>query len=38
MFDLGVTMQQESVPSTPRESTPFQSESSGESSYEDFNE
>ncbi|KAJ1691792.1 hypothetical protein LUZ63_015947 [Rhynchospora breviuscula] len=34
----GLTMQQESVPSTPRESTPFQSESSGESSYEDFHE
>ncbi|XP_078148685.1 HYPERSENSITIVE TO PI STARVATION 4 isoform X4 [Carex rostrata] len=34
----GLTMQQESAPSTPRETTPFQSESSGESSYEDFHE
>ncbi|XP_042416673.1 LOW QUALITY PROTEIN: protein SABRE-like [Zingiber officinale] len=32
----GLTLQRESVPSTPRESTPFQSESSGESSYEDL--
>ncbi|KAJ3674692.1 hypothetical protein LUZ60_005308 [Juncus effusus] len=35
----GITVQQESVPSTPRETTPFQSDSSDESSsYEDFHE
>ncbi|WOL08896.1 protein SABRE isoform X1 [Canna indica] len=32
----GLTVQQDSVPSTPRETTPFQSDSSGASSYEDF--
>ncbi|KAG6489346.1 hypothetical protein ZIOFF_050615 [Zingiber officinale] len=36
LFPEGLTLQRESVPSTPRESTPFQSESSGESSYEDL--
>ncbi|XP_065044089.1 protein SABRE-like isoform X1 [Musa acuminata AAA Group] len=32
----GLTLQRDSVPSTPRETTPFQSDSSGASSYEDF--
>lgn len=32
----GLTLQRDSVPSTPRETTPFQSDSSDASSYEDF--
>ncbi|XP_072957703.1 protein SABRE isoform X1 [Typha angustifolia] len=34
----GLTFQRESLPSTPRETTPFQSDSSGPSSYEDFHD
>ncbi|XP_008794010.2 protein SABRE isoform X1 [Phoenix dactylifera] len=34
----GLTLQRDSFPSTPRESTPFQSDSSGPSSYEDFHD
>ncbi|OAY71523.1 Protein SABRE [Ananas comosus] len=34
----GITIQRDSLPSTPRETTPFQSDSSGASSYEDFHD